>query len=138
MRRQFLLLIAIATFGTAFTANVSGQTAKTVKATVKFDFHIGDRLYPAGEYRIESIGRQPDNILRISSVRTVHKTQFIIASPLNTGKTQAPKLVFEKNGESYFLTKIVLESGQWGYSPLGPRRQRHSEKILTARAGRNN
>ena len=96
MKRHFLVFVAIAVFVTALTTSSSGQTTKTVKATVKFDFHIGDRLYPAGEYRIESIGRQPDNILRIMSFRDVNKTQFIIANPLNAGEAQVPKLVFEK------------------------------------------
>lgn len=137
MKRQFLLLIAIAAFAT-FTTNTFGQSVKTVRANVKFDFQVGDRLYPAGEYRIESVSRQPDNILRISRVGDVHKTQFIVAQHANAGKTQTPKLVFQKYGQSYFLTQIFLDSGAWGYSIHPSQRQRESEGQLASRIPRNN
>lgn len=44
MKRQFLILIALATFATVVTTNAFGQTGKTVKANVKFDFQIGERI----------------------------------------------------------------------------------------------
>jgi hypothetical protein len=72
MKRQFLLLFAIAVFTGALTTKVSGQTSKTIRANVKFDFQIGDRIYPAGEYRIESIS-QSDNLMRIGNAPTQTK-----------------------------------------------------------------
>jgi hypothetical protein len=138
MKRQILLLVAMAVFATAFTTNASGQTGKIVRVNVKFDFQIGDRSYPAGEYWIESIGRQPDNILQIRSVAGTKENHFIVANPSTTAQTQAPKLVFEKYGENYFLRNIVLESGQWGYSIRPSRSQRESGKDLAARIPRNN
>ena len=116
MKRQVLVLIAIAAFTTAFTTSAFGQRGKTVRANVKFDFQIGDRIYPAGEYRIESIN---DNLLQIRSVGDATKNQFLLANYSTAGKRQTPKLVFEKYGESYFLTQIFLDSEQWGYS-IGP------------------
>jgi len=71
MKRQFLLLLAIAVFSTALTTNASAQTAKTLRANVKFDFQIGDRIYPAGAYRIELISS--DNILLITSASDTNK-----------------------------------------------------------------
>lgn len=136
MKRQFLLLVAIAVFGTALTTNVSGQTAKTLRANVKFDFQIGDRIYPAGEYRIESIST--DNILQIRSVGDATRTQFLLANHSNENKEQTPKLVFQKYGESYFLTQIFFDSGEWAYSIRPSRRQRESEKNLASRLPRNN
>jgi hypothetical protein len=138
MKRQFLLLVAIAVFGAAFTTNASGQASRIVRVDVKFDFQIGDRLYPAGAYQIESLGRQPNNILQIRSVADADKREFIVANHSITGKTQAPKLVFDKYGKIYFLRNIVLESGQWGYSIRPSRRQRESGKDLAARISRNN
>jgi len=132
MRRQFLLLIAIATFATAFTANVSGQTAKTVRANVKFDFRIGDRLYPAGEYRIESMSAY-NNVLRIGTVSDANKSEFIFAIQSNAGRSQTPRLVFQKDGENYFLTQIFLDTQQWGYSIRPAQRQLQSEKNLASR-----
>ena len=138
MKRQFLLLIAIAVFATVIATNASGQTGKTTRSNIKFDFQIGDRIYPAGEYWIESISRQSDNLLRIRHVGDANKTQIILANHSNAGKKKAPKLVFLKDGERYFLTQIFLDSGQWGYSITASRRQRESETNLASRVPRNN
>ena len=140
MKRQFLLLIAIAVLGTAFTTNASGQTGKTVRANVKFDFQIGDRLYPAGEYWIESINWH-SNVLRIRNVSDRKKTAFILANQSNAGaagKGQTPRLVFLTNGKDRFLTEIFLDTHQWGYSIRPSQLQRESEKHLASRIPRNN
>ena len=137
MKRQFLILIAIAAFATALTTNASGQTRKTTRTNVEFDFQIGDRIYPAGQYQIESISDQR-HLLRISNVSNAKKTQIILANLQLATRTQRPKLVFLKDGEGCFLTQIFLESGKWGYSITPSRRQRDSEKHLASRVTRKN
>ncbi len=129
MKRQFLVLIALATLATALTTNAFGQAGKSVVANVKFDFQIGDRAFPAGEYRIGSLSRQSDNILQIRSVRDTSKNEIIVANHSN-GQRQTPRLVFQKYGEDYVLTGIFLDTDQWGYSIRLPRRQRESANNL--------
>jgi hypothetical protein len=130
MKRQLLVFIALAAFATASTTNAFGQTAKTGQAHVKFDFQIGERIYPAGEYRIESINRQSGSILQIRSVGGSNKTQIILANQSIRGAGQTPRLVFQKYGANYSLTKINLDGGQWGYSIRPSRRQSAREKNL--------
>jgi len=134
MKRQFLLLLAIAVFSTALTTNASAQTAKTLRANVKFDFQIGDRIYPAGAYRIELISS--DNILLITSASDTNKNQIILARYSNGSKGQMPKLVFQKYGENYFLSQIFFR--EWAYSIRPSRRQRESETTLASRVPRTN
>ena len=128
MKRQFLILIAIAAFTTGFTTNASGQAGRTLKANITFDFQIRDRMYPAGKYRIES-ARGHDNILKISSVSDASETEFILANHSNVGARETPRLVFRKYGEEYLLTKIVFGTDS-GFSIRPSRRQRESEKDL--------
>ena len=130
MKRHFLILFATAVFVTTLTTTAFGQTGKAVTVNVKFDFRIGDRIYPAGEYRIESVSSQADNVLLIRNVGDPNRTQLILAIHLDAGKERAPKLVFLKDGESYFLMQIFLDSERWGYSIRPSRRQRASEKDL--------
>lgn len=138
MKKQILLLVAIAVLATAFSTDVSGQTGGNIKVNVKFNFQVGDHTYPAGEYWIKSTSRQPDNILLIISVKDGNKKRFIVANHATSLQTQAPKLVFEKYGGNYFLKNVVLEAGQWGYSIRPSRRQRESEELLASRDPRNN
>ena len=132
MKRQLLVLTAVAIFATALTTNAFGQAGNRVVANVKFDFNVGDRTFPAGEYRVESVNRQSYNILQIQSVRDLSKNEFIVANHSN-GKKQTPRLVFEKYGENYFLTAIFLDTDEWGYSIRAPRRQRDgADKLALA------
>jgi hypothetical protein len=130
MKRQFLILVAIAAFATTLTTNALGQTGKIVKVNVTFDFQIGERLYPAGEYRIESASRQSDNILVIRSVTDARRNELFAANHSIGDKGQTPRLVFEKYGENYVLTAIFLDNDQWGYAIRRPRRQRENEQNL--------
>jgi hypothetical protein len=128
MKRQYLILIALVTFTAALTTNTFGQTGKTVKAIVSFDFQIGEHNFPAGEYLIEQVSRQSDNILQVRSIGDTHTKQIIVANHSNAGRRQLPKLVFQKSGENYFLTKIYLDAEQWGYAIRPSRIQHESEK----------
>ena len=133
MKRQLLVLIAVAIFATALTTNAFGQAGNRVVANVKFDFNVGERTFPAGQYRIESLSRQSGNILQIKSVRDMSKNEFIVANHAN-GKKQTPRLVFQKYGENYFLTAIFLDTDRWGYSIRVPRRQRERSDTLALAA----
>ena len=137
MKRHFLILFAIAVFVTALATTAFGQTPKTVRVNVKFDFRISDRIYPAGEYRIESISSQADNVLIIRNVEDSNRTQLILADHLDAAKRRGPRLAFLKDGEVYSLKKIFLDSGLRGYS-IRPSRERASEKDLASRFTRTN
>ena len=128
MKRRFLILIAIAAFTAGVTTSALGQTGKTLKANIRFEFEVRDRVYPAGEYRIESVSGQ-DNILIIRSVSDANKTEFIPANHSNVGRRQTPKLVFRKYGEEYFLTEIIFGT-ESGFLIRPSRRRREGEKEL--------
>ena len=129
MKRQFLLLFAIAVCAATLTTTASGQN-KTLRTNVKFDFQIGDRTFPAGAYRIESLSRDSNNTLRIRSVGDANKNELFLANHSIGDKGQPPRLVFQKYGENYVLTKIFLDTEEWGYAVRPSRRQRESEQNL--------
>ena len=136
MKKQLFIMTAagIIAFLTILTApGVTAQSGKTGKLNLEFDFYVGKTAFPAGEYIIESVSRTNDNILRIRGINNDGKNHMIIGNVLNAGKIQQPKLVFRRSGESYFLSQIFLESGQWGFSLNLPRKQKEhlsgSEKI---------
>ena len=115
MKKQFLGLIAIIGFLTFLMADVSAQTGKSARVNVKFDFQVGEKTYPAGEYIVESISSANDNLLQVRSAAK-GKRQLIIANILNTGKIEQPKLVFQKNGKEVFLSQIFLTNSKWGFA----------------------
>ena len=101
-----------------------------MRANVEFDFQIGDRTFPARAYRIESLSRDRNNTLRIRSVGDANKNELFLANHSIGDKGQTPRLVFQKYGENYVLTKIFLDTDAWGYAVRLSRRQRESERNL--------
>ncbi len=86
---------------------------ENVKATVPFDFVVGDRPYPAGEYSVQTIG-QNDTTLRIDNTQEA-KTSMVNSNTCSQLKpSDKTKLVFHKVGDSYFLYQVWTEGNSEG------------------------
>lgn len=132
MKNHLLWIIAIIVLLNVWTAGeVSAQSLKAAKVKIGFDFQIGDKKYPAGDYIVESVSRTNDNLLQISNTNGKNK-KLIVANLSNAGKREEPKLVFQRHGENLFLTKIFLDGTDWGYALRPSRKQRESEKNLAS------
>ena len=74
----------------------------TITGTVPFNFVIGDRAYPAGDY----VFRHSDNVITITNAQQ-SKTEMAVSNACG-GSTPSKdsKLVFERMGGYYFLRQI--------------------------------
>ena len=104
-----------------------------MRAQIPFDFHVGDRLVPAGAYTVKSITAD-EQLLRIVSDKGSAATTTNSATERGRGEGRA-RLVFHKYGDQYFLAAI------WGSDSTGrtlseTKRERNLRKELrTARGG---
>ena len=118
------VLVSMATVAPAYAKSVDG-----IKTQVPFDFYIGDRLAPAGEYAVTSLTGD-ESALRICNGRQGNTVLTNSASERGEGRS---RLVFHKYGDQYFLTAV------WGADNMGRRlpetkRERSLRKeIKTAR-----
>jgi hypothetical protein len=84
-----------------------------VKADVPFDFVVGDRAYPAGEYTLKSA-------LENSGIIRLDNTQEIMGSFISSNRCEnrAPsnetKLVFHRMGGHYFLYQVWVAGSLTG------------------------
>jgi hypothetical protein len=111
MKNLRSLFFGLTVLAMATAAQAQSQT--TVKANIPFDFTVGNRAYPAGEYSVKSIGSS-DKTLRIDN--TQEGTAEIILS--NTCVKNAPAaktmFVFHRVGNNYFLSQIWTEGNTTG------------------------
>lgn len=108
MKRAFTILALL----TALTVgSIYAQTGTTVAATIPFQFHVGDRLMPAGEYRLTqnnlggtTLTSKDDATLRL----------FLATNSVGNGEeSKGSRLEFHRYGDSYFLWRIwSLEEGR--------------------------
>jgi hypothetical protein len=114
MKKHAATLLILMVF--ALPALLNAQTARTtIKATIPFEFVVGGKTMPAGEYNIQ--------VLRDSgaSVLVSNRYESAYALPFSTSSAQPQKvadhtaLVFHDYGDRHFLAGISLEGSDRGY-----------------------
>jgi hypothetical protein len=104
MKKPITSLIAAVSIGVALLATtLAAPSTVKIRAEIPFDFMVGKRRMPKGEYLIESVGD--------AGTLTIRHTKRGKAVTFNTIKhkpTDGPKskLVFNRYGEQYFLATI--------------------------------
>jgi hypothetical protein len=87
----------------AATGTVSAQD-HAAKATVPFNFNVGDKWVPAGTYLMTSDMRNP----KVIFIRSKDgKIALLSVTQSDDRRLDAGKLVFTKYGDQYFLREIL-------------------------------
>jgi hypothetical protein len=104
IRTTAIALIAMANFALAGT---SFAQSNGVRATVPFDFTVGNKLLPSGTYTIK---QDPTNNHLI--VIRSHDKPIAALSLVNQDGNKSPnggKLLFHRYGGQYFLSEILCD-----------------------------
>ena len=109
MKREFLkgftmltLTVSLA-LATAVVANA--QSTPKIVATVPFEFSVGYKALPAGEYSVRSIASAGNGLLIQSSDGKVSALRLSDATRRTKDRPKA-RLVFHRYGERYFLAEV--------------------------------
>ena len=91
------------------------QGEPKVKATIPFNFVIGDKELKAGEYLIKPVGSlRSQNLLQFRS-ENGDVQQIAFALPIETNKAgNHERLVFHHDGNHYFLSQVWLSGDEDG------------------------
>jgi hypothetical protein len=107
------LIARILVIGTALAGAVSVNAAdKAITAYVPFNFYAGSTVMPQGAYRVNEVANSG-----LLALKTTHATKAITTSDL-TGKSldEAPRMVFHRYGDTYFLVEIWAGDGSRGHA----------------------
>ena len=78
---------------------------KGIRADVPFDFVVGDRAYPAGEYILRAT-LNDNGVLRMENVNNISAV-FVTSNPCAEAvPSKQTKLVFHRMGGRYFLYQL--------------------------------
>lgn len=98
-----MLLPVLACGALAITAKAQVSDQMVVK--VPFEFVVGGKTLPAGEYRVNRATKLENYELIVAGV--TNKTGVLVVSnEIETASSYMPKLIFETVGGQHFLTKI--------------------------------
>jgi len=98
--------IALAVLASFVTIGSVSAQEPSVRATVPFDFSVGNKLVPAGTYTITSASA---NVILIRSGE--QKVALMSVAFADGKQPKNSVLVFNKYGDQYFLHEILSSSG---------------------------
>jgi len=104
-----------------------------IRASIPFDFTVRGKTLPAGEYEVTRINDEPEGLL----IRNIHdKRDDVVFTTEPKGEQRIPRnnmLVFNRYGDSYFLSEVVTAGVQTGQE-LNPS---HAERALRRELAKN-
>lgn len=102
-------------------AAVQAQETK-VKANIPFDFMVGDRAYPAGEYSLKSVAGN-GTVIEIASMEEGELAHVGSITCSSTTPAKKSKMVFHRVGENYYLYRVWIEGNLDGREFTKSRRE---------------
>jgi len=120
MKRITVNLLWLTAFTLSLTAVGQSQSAKLMlKAQVPFEFNVGEKVFPAGEYKVARV--TPETIaLRDDRNRSL---VTVVTRSVESPKTYStPVLRFELEDGRYVLTQVFEEGSSTGYQLPNPKR----------------
>jgi len=122
LRISRTLLVAAAAL---FLGSAAYAQEVNVRAKIPFDFMLGDKLYPAGEYALQTV--MANNYSVYAKNEGGAKPALLLTDPQDSAKPAAQtKLVFRRVGDTYFLFQVWVAGSTIGREfPIS-----HTEKQL--------
>ena len=98
--KHFLFSVGILALAGTFSAEA--QTFQ-VQAKIPFEFHAGQKRMPAGTYTLQHSA----GVLRIVKSGPSHSAAFLLVrGAIRKGREKDGRIVFNRYGEEYFLSKL--------------------------------
>lgn len=88
--------------GAALTMGLNAQ-AQSTKVTIPFAFEATGKSLPAGEYRVRPVGNM-NSIYAMVNVQT-HESVLLSGKQTIGVSEEAPRLIFDRAGDDYYLTE---------------------------------
>jgi hypothetical protein len=110
MKKLIISMIVAIGFGAASLATtLAAPFTVRIRAEIPFDFNVGSKRLPKGEYVIESVGDSGTLTIRHAEKGKAVTFNTIRHKPTDGKK---PKLVFNRYGEQYFLARVWDQSSE--------------------------
>ena len=128
--KLLLSLCLVAGLGATLRANAQIRSDATIRANIPHSFVVNNTTLPAGTYVITLA--DPDasdlTVLEIRSANAKTSVLFETESVTVPGLAKRTELVFDKIGDTYFLSKVFLKGDGGGNQLLKSKMQRRLEE----------
>ena len=126
MKKQALTMLNVLLMLTALSISVQSQ--QRVVINIPFNFIVGQKTLPAGEYGFKRIKIDSETVWLVQS-RDRRASILFMTIPVRAAAIQEEtKLIFHRYGGQYFLSQIWTPGDNTGRELLKPRLERELAK----------
>jgi len=108
-------------------SSANGQSARVSIAKVPFEFNVGDKPLPAGQYIVRATTESGQALLIAGKNGGVMRLTHTISSSKTPDRG---KLVFHRYGDTYFLSEVWNAGEKTGRQLLKSKQERNIEQQL--------
>ena len=109
-KHAYQVLIALTLFAGLMVSATQAQSIM-LKADIPFDFVVGDKRLSSGEYHVKSL----DQVTMQIQSKDARSTAIVLTTGMQAAKiSDVGKLIFNRYGDQYFLSKIWAPSSDSG------------------------
>lgn len=129
--KLFLTLCLVAGLGATLSANAQIESDVTIKANIPHPFVVHNTRLPAGTYTVAVAdrGSEPDlNVLEIRSANGKTTVLFDTEPITEPRVAKHSELMFDKIGDTYFLSRVFLRGDEGGNQAVKSKTQRRLEE----------
>lgn len=135
MKRQIITLAVLAALLiTPLASAVAGINAPDLKAEIPFDFVVGTKMLPAGDYKI-SMTYTP-GLVKIQSTDGKSSTMVLTRLNRNNKVNVGSRLLFRRYGRNYFLGSIYTDGRETDHQVPASKAERKAADDAKFLAGR--
>ena len=117
MKNKTYMMIAaimLVTVAGLSTANAQTSSSAELVASIPFEFNVGNRTLPAGEYKVRTINtNSPNKVLQIRS-RTESASALVRTDSVISKLKNDAQLLFHRYGNEYFLAQAWMPADEIG------------------------
>jgi len=121
----FLTLLFAMSF---WPARAQAQIIGNLEADVPFQFHVRNTTLPAGRYMIHELEGSDLTVMQISSADGKLSALFDVESAQAKTTPEKSELIFNKYGDSYFLSQLFDEGNVDGSKLMTSREEKRASK----------
>ena len=135
MKKQVITMIALTMFlVTLSVTSVRAQNAGTMSVNIPFDFAVANKTLPAGEYYVRRSIEGARVVLHIRRSDSSQSIYLPVHAVNETGIQAESKLVFNKYGDQYFLSRLWISGRSSGEELARTSRERRLQSEMAKRS----
>ena len=121
------LLVLVGSMAVAAQAQTSGRTQ--LIANIPFQFNVGNKTLPAGEYSVREVNPESGGVLLLRSRDGNANAVFQVESVISKAPESA-KLIFHRYGNKYFFVQAWIDGDNTGMQAPRSKAERAAESEL--------